>query len=329
MLKFNCFITGDDYNLLKTDTPESRKKVSALASVIFIPVIIWFANGYLMVSHVLQGTFGNSIIVAIILGSLIFLIEKNIIMAHSTRSIKIFRYSLGIVIALLGAVCLDEVIFKQDVDQQLFVINKEIIASNMKLVDDLHKDELTKAQADADIRYATWQASLSEAKSEADGTSGSGIRGVHAITKMKLATAELNKLDYEKSLNDLNLHNQKIEKEKNDRQVEVEKSLENGALLNRIKALFRLVFSDGFMAVIYILFTLFLFAMEFLVVFLKNAWPLTNYERRLELIEEIGRKRMEKVSHHDLANYETGRAYHTYKLAKSDIQNNRSNSIYN
>lgn len=328
MLIFNCLITGDDYNLLKADTPESRKKVSALASVIFIPVIIWFANGYLMVSNVLQGSFVNSIIVAIILGTLIFLIEKNIIMAHSTRSIKIFRYSLGIVIALLGAVCLDEVIFKQDIDQQLFAINKEIIALNLQQVEDTYKDDLTKAQADADSRHTTWQTSLSEAKSEADGTSGSGIRGVHAITKVKLAAAELNKLDYQKSQNDLNLLKLKIEKEKIDRQSEVEKSLKEGALLNRIKALFRLVLSDGFMAAIYILFTLFLFAMEFLVVFLKNAWPLTNYERRLGLIEEIGRKRMEKVKQHDLSHFETGKAYNAYNIAKTEILKNRSSSLF-
>jgi len=44
MLKFYSFILGEDYALLKADTPESRKKVSALATVIFIPVIIWFIN---------------------------------------------------------------------------------------------------------------------------------------------------------------------------------------------------------------------------------------------------------------------------------------------
>jgi hypothetical protein len=35
----------------------------------------------------------SAIIVAFILGTLIFLIEKNIIMAHSNRSIKIFLRS--------------------------------------------------------------------------------------------------------------------------------------------------------------------------------------------------------------------------------------------
>ncbi len=65
MLKFYCFITGDDYKLLMTDTPESKKKVSALATVIFIPVIIWIVTGYLMVETVLRGSFASAIMVDI------------------------------------------------------------------------------------------------------------------------------------------------------------------------------------------------------------------------------------------------------------------------
>jgi hypothetical protein len=329
MLKFNCLITGDDYNLLKTDTPESRKKVSALASVIFIPVIIWFANGFLMASNVLQSSVWIAFIVAIILSSLIFLIEKNIIMAHNSRAIKMFRYSLGIVIALLGAVCLDEVIFKQDVDQQLFMMNKATVASNLQLVDDSYKNELDKAEKDVSVKYAVWQQALIDVKREADGSSGSGIKGVHAITRIKLAIAEIGKVDYEKSESSLTALKNKITIDKTDTQKRVNESLKDGALLNRIKALFQLVFSDWYMAIIYLLFTAFLFAMEFLVVFLKSAWPMTNYERRLELIEEIGRKRMEKVSQNDISHFEPGKVYPSYKNAKEQILKNGNISLYN
>lgn len=329
MLKFNCLITGDDYNLLKTDTPESRKKVSALASVIFIPVIIWFANGFLMAANVLQSSVWSALLVAIILSSLIFLIEKNIIMAHSSRAIKIFRYSLGIVIALLGAVCLDEVIFKQDVDQQLFMMNKATVSTNLQMVDNSYKKELDKAEKDVSVKYAFWQQALIDAKREADGSSGSGIKGVHAITRIKLAIAEIGKVDYEKSESSLAALKNKITVDKTDTQKRVNESLKDGALLNRIKALFHLVFSDWYMAIIYLLFTAFLFAMEFLVVFLKGAWPMTNYERRLELIEEIGRKRMEKVSQNDISHFEVGKVYPSYKNAKEQILKNGNISLYN
>jgi hypothetical protein len=329
MLKFYCFITGDDYKLLMTDTPESRKKVSALATVIFIPVIIWIATGFLMVETVLQGSLSSAIMVASILGVLIFLIEKNIIMAHSSRSIVIFRILLGTVTAFLGAVFLDEVIFKQDVDQQMFLMNKTTIANNIQMVEDSYQKELNGARENANKKYIVWQAAINDAKHEADGSSGSGIKGVHAITKMKLATADISKMDYEKGETELKVLREKIDREKAEVQIRVANSLKEGALLNRIKALFDLVLSDVYMAIIYFLFTSFLFAMEFLVVFLKSAWPKTNYERRLELIEEIGQKRMERVSKNDHLHFESGKIYPSYKNASEMILRKGNASLYN
>ena len=83
------------------------------------------------------------------------------------------------------------------------------------------------------------------------------------------------------------------------------------------------------MAFIYFLFTAFLFAMEFLVVFLKSAWPKTNYERRLELIEEIGQKRMERVSKNDHLHFEPGKIYPSYKNASEMILSKGNASLFN
>jgi hypothetical protein len=329
MLKFNCLITGDDYNLLKTETPESRKKVSALVSMIFIPVTVWFAIGFMLVSNVLQGSTFNAVVVAITMSSLIFLIEKNIIMAHNSRSIKIFRYSLGAVIALLGAICIDEVAFKDDIDQKLFLMNKETINQNLNLIDNNYRVQLNKSQSDVDEKSISWQQALNDAKKEADGSGGSGIKGVHAITKIKLATADALKQDYDNSLSALKVFKEKIALEKAETEKDIKSSFKDGALLLRIKALFHLVFSDVFMAIIYLLFTALFFAMEFLVVFMKSAWPQTNYERRIELIEELGRKRMEKIRNNDLAHFDHARVYPAYKNASKILQQSSTGSIYN
>jgi len=97
------------------------------------------------------------------------------------------------------------------------------------------------------------------------------------------------------------------------------KTNNDSALLIRTKALLHLVFSDVYMAVIYLYFTAFLFAMMFLVVFLKGARPKTNYERRVELIEGIGRKRMDKAKQNDNAHFEPGRVYSEYENASKQI----------
>jgi hypothetical protein len=328
MLKFSCFVTGDDYDILKTDTPNSKKKVSALASLVFIPVIIWFANGFLLINTVQKGTWFCGIMVGLLLSVLIFLIERNIIMADNRRSIIIFRYSLGVIIALLGAICLDEAIFKQDIDQQLSKMHKSIVDESVAMLEENNKSGLEKAQTDVDNKFSVWQAAINDAKREADGTGGSGIKGVHAITKIKLASAEVSKIDYDHALADLTLLRSKLDNEKIQQEKQVEASLQNDALLNRIKALFYLVAHDFSMGIVYFLFTAFLFFMEFIVVFLKSAWPKTNYERKLEMIEEIGRKRLERLLLPQAYIRDPMEADNSIKKAK-ELLGNSSISLYN
>jgi hypothetical protein len=78
----------------------------------------------------------------------------------------------------------------------------------------------------------------------------------------------------------------------------------------------------------YILVTAILFVLEFLVVVLKVTMGKTNYERRLELIEEIGQKRMEKVRQHDLRYFEAGKVNPDYLQAFANLEKSKA-SIFN
>lgn len=119
MLRFCCFITGDDYQMVKHETPASKKKIASLVSAMFIPVAMWIINVVLVVQQVLQGTLISAILAGIIAGLLIFFIERNIIMSNGSKAIMTFRVLLGLIIALLGSLAFDEIIFKNDIDQQL------------------------------------------------------------------------------------------------------------------------------------------------------------------------------------------------------------------
>ncbi len=302
MLKLFCRITGDDYNLLVKDTPESRKKVAALGSILFVPVIIWFAIGFLLATQTLDKTFLQGFIIAIVLAFLIFLLERNILMANGNKSIYWFRIILGTVIALLGAVFLDEIIFHDDIEHQLSKMRDERIISETDEVERNYAPQLVAVEREVEQKYLAWQELAAEANREADGTGGSGIKGVNAITRIKLDAADINREEYENARMRLEILRQNIESRKNEIRINSD-SMSEGLLL-RIKALFDLVFSDIYMGMIYLIFSAFLFAMEFLVVLMKNGWKKTNYERKLELIEEIGRKRMEKLLRNDETIYE-------------------------
>lgn len=292
MLKFICSITGDDYNLIKNETPHSIKKVKLFVVCLMIPVIMWAINSFLLVSEVLKKDFTTAIIAMIISTIIIFVIEKAIIMSNGSKSIAVFRICLGIIIALIGSLAFDEVIFKNDIDTQ--------ISENKNLYVNEHLDEKRKElsaglmlmEYNMKSKDSIWKDAINAAIGESEGTSGSGIPNRGKITELKLQKADEYKNEYEIARTDLyNLKNS------NDSIISVyenklNSSFNENSLLLRVKALFDLVQKDGWMMTIYILFTLLIILMESMVIIVKLFSKESNYEKKMKLIEQIGEKRM-------------------------------------
>jgi hypothetical protein len=329
MLRFSCKITGDDYQMLATETPSSKKKVMTLAFSVFVPTILWFVNGLLLTYSVMDKPLFSAVIVGLIAAFVIFLIEKLIVMSNGSLFLTLFRGFLAFLVAILGSVFLDEVIFVKDINQQV-ALNKELLIDKQK--EEVQKNnagQLTHLDSIASVKYSIWQSALASAQSEADGSGGSGVKGVHAITLLKLNNANIKEKDYREAQADLDILQQQIKSDQNKVINTTKASFEDQALLVRIKAMFDLATSDKYLLAIYIVVTLILFCLEFIVIIFKITMKKTNYEYRLELIEEIGRKRMEKVLNNDLNHYDNAKAYSAYKDAKKALSNSGSNSIFN
>ena len=319
MLKFACKVTGDDYQMLKTETPSSRKKVIVQALSVFIPTILWFINGLLLAYAVLEKSILVALLVGLIASLIIFLIEKLVVMSNGSRALTIFRGILAFLVAILGSVFMDEVIFVKDINQQLSVNKNMLLEQKQQEVRIKYAGELSGQEKVVSQKYDIWHTTQEQAQSEADGTGGSGVKGVDAITRLKLDNAAINQSDYLVAKSDLDSLKGKVQREQNLAKLQIEASFENNALLNRIKAMFDLALSDPYMCIFYIVVTLILFVLEFLVIIFKITMKKTNYEYKLELIEDIGRKRMEQVRQNDIIHFEPGRVYPEYKNASQQI----------
>ena len=329
MLKFACFITGDNYQMLKSETTPSRKKVIALAMAVFVPTLMWFITGFLMVYAVFGKPLHTAIFAGLLAAAMIFIIEKLVVMSSGSKWLVMFRVLLAFLVAALGSVFLDEVIFSKDISQQMAINRDQLINRKKDQVQQSFNDEKVALEKTIQEKYATWQQSLQAAEGEADGRTGSGIPGVDAITRLKQDNAVTIQNDYlqtKKELEDLQLH---ILDEQEKAAGQVRAGFENNALLQRIKAMFDLVKTDGYMMGFYILITAILFTLEFLVVVFKVTMGKTNYERRLELIEEIGQRRMEKVRQNDLKYFEASMINNSYANAKKHLSDIRSTSLFN
>lgn len=299
MLKFYCFITGDEYSMLVDDTTKSKQKVALMANALLLPVIAWAINGYLLTRQVLETSLGVALFTSFVCAFFIFLVERIIIMSTTSEEMKRFRIVLGVCVAFLGALALDEVIFKSDIDHQINK-NKEQYAEK----------KASKAGEDFDMvnGMAGRLQSLDEGRSgigaaeqlainEMDGK-GSGMKGAGRIAQKKLdiAASRKNAVALEQRAYDSLI--QEKTTAMNNAKEEAESGYKDGLMI-RVKALFQLVFSDWAMCIAYLVLTVLMFCIEFIVVLVKSKTPESNYERRVKLIEAIGEKRMQMLGRKD------------------------------
>jgi hypothetical protein len=300
MLKFYSIIIGENPNYTATFQPASKRKIVLYANCLLIPVILWFINGYLLVNHVLEGNLISSILTAFIAASIIFLIERAILMSNGSRSIFWFRIFLGFIVASLGSISLDEVIFKHDIDNQVALYKQSAVDKAVTNVLSEYQNQISLQQGILDRKELEWNQALKDAKSEADGTGGSRQAQVGKITELKMMVAEKKEEDYLKEKNKLTLIQSGLDKAKANSRVKTESDFNGNGLLIRIKAMFDLISKDRFMLGVYILFTLFLFCLEFLVVLIKIGSKNSIDEDLEKAREKLLRAKTQKALDHTL-----------------------------
>jgi hypothetical protein len=315
--------------MLNADTPKSKKKVSTLVSTMFIPVLMWAITTPIFICCVLGYPLAIAIVASIFASTLIFLIERSIINSDGNFWQVSFRVLLGITFGLLGTLIIDEVIFKDDINQQMTLNKSELLQEQKNKVHLEFKDDINRQEQLVVSKNVIWNNALENVSKEAGGEGGSGIPGVNSITKLKIAIAQQNEHDYLKAKEELEVAKSKQASEIDAAISITEASFHNNALLQRVKAMFDLVQQNGPMKGAYILFTVFFFALEFMVVIFKLTWKKTNYDVKLELIEEIGLKRMNLMRDNDLKHYDVSRQYPQVKQSMTDVRKFSSTSLLN
>lgn len=285
MLKFYSLIIGENPNYTATFQPASKRKIALYANCLMVPVILWFINGYLLVNHVLEGGIYASILTAFVAAFIIFLIERAIIMSNGSKSIFWFRIFLGFIIASLGSISLDEVIFKQDIDNQVSFYEQTEVDISVQKVEDEYKKQIGIQQSIVNQKYVEWQLALKDAKGEADGTSGSLQKKVGKIAMLKMNIAQKIETDYKVENTTLTVLKSNLKEDKKTAKIKAETDFQSNALLVRIRAMFDLIAKNKFMLGVYILFTLFIFCLEFLVVLIKIGSK-NSFDEDLEKVRE-------------------------------------------
>lgn len=270
MYKLYSILIGENPKYTATYQPTSKRKIALYANCLMIPVILWFINSYLLITHVLQGGIGIAILTGLIAAFIIFLIERAIIMSNGSKPIFWFRIFLGFIVAALGSISMDEVIFKNDIDNKVKEYKQFSIDKAVRKVENDFTNQINIQRVTVDKKYADWQKRLDDVNSEMKGgPNSSGRTGKGEIADENIRMASLLQNDYNSEKNKLEGFKLNLDSARKSAIMKAEKDYKENALLIRIRAMFDLLGEDKFMLSIYILFTLFLFCLEFLVVLIK------------------------------------------------------------
>ncbi len=117
-LKTGCFITGYNYGIVKNSSELSAKAVRKYLSAILIVSILWGFIGYSFAHRYLHTGIAGSIIAALVMIVIVIQIERQIILSVGrNKLVPLFRVLIGMVMAVIGSVIIDQIIFSEDVEK--------------------------------------------------------------------------------------------------------------------------------------------------------------------------------------------------------------------
>lgn len=119
LLRLQCFFTGHNWVLLSECSQGSEKAVKKFFSAIMIVMVVWFFIGAAFTYRYLKQEETWIWIGGGVLASLLVLsIERQIILTVGKHSLSLlFRGLLGVGMALLGAVIMDQFILNEDIEK--------------------------------------------------------------------------------------------------------------------------------------------------------------------------------------------------------------------
>jgi hypothetical protein len=296
-IKFYAWLTGENALLLSQSSYLSHKKVMVMGTSMMVPVLIWLLNGFFLSYNLGELPWYIAILVGVFFAFAIFLIERIIIQSPPSKGMIFFRGFLAVLLGIIGSFLMDEVVFNSDIQPLINNMQKEYVKQS--------KDNAIQ-QFDQENRMAWRIDNLQLANAhtierqedflkELDGESKSKKSGYKEIAKAKevrLLESRLNENDLKDELAVLETKRENVIKQA---ELRANKDFSTKSFLLRMKAFFQLCSEDWRLIAAWIIFFLLANTLEIMNIVIKSCYPKTDYESRLELMEQMYLRRMQKI----------------------------------
>lgn len=304
-LKISCFFTGYNYQIVKNSSELAAKTVKKNMSALILISMLWAFIGFNFTARYLHGSIITSTIVALIMVTVVIQIERQILMSvHSNNWGLLIRALIGVIMAIIGSFIVDQIIFKDDVEQYRMAavqdrINNILPIKTMELKGQIvqiakaidEKESERNALLEELGRKPTITTPTSVGKYEKDST-GKMVMVRQEVTYQSVPNPKANivtKIDEQLAM----LRNELAKKEDlllNIR-ADIEKEVKDKTgFLDEVGSLYKIVVSSRLSTFIWLLFFLFFLFWELFILFNKINDKETDYE--IVLLHQMETRKM-------------------------------------
>ena len=316
-LKFGCFLTGYNYIIVKNSSEASAKCVKKYLSALIIVSILWSFIGFAFSNRYLHAGIIGSICVSIIMVIIVIQIERQIILTTGRNNFAIiFRALIAIVMAIVGSIIIDQIIFKEDIEiQKISKVQKDVndillskttqLDAEIDALDTLIiKKEIERAALIDEItRNPFVKSSTSESKNhlvKVQDSNGMTRDTLIAKTDFKISDAINPKanliLSVDQLISDLRIEKSGKQKSRITIREDLEKDLKTKTgFIDELNTLISILISHTIALIIWILIFIFFLSLEVFVLFIKFGDVKNDYDKvilyqmdiRIQMIEEL------------------------------------------
>lgn len=310
-LKFGCFLTGFNYNLVKNSSEQSSKNVRKYTSAMLLIILVWFFIGFSFATRYLHLQLLGGIFGGVIMSFVIIQIERIIILSTKVSSWStLFRVILAIVMSVLGAFIMDQITFKDDIDlRKTQVMDERVKVAVKQSEDDLQKqiDELDRHILSSTNKYELVSKELQKNpvivtsytnRSVTTDNEGKPINSTRSTNKSVMENPK--KLEMEQLHKQIEtLQTKKFELSASITTIKERKEQElktKTGFLDELTLLHDVVTSSTIGLFVYLLFLLFFLAIELFVLVMKLTDKESDYDKlvqhqtaiRIQMLDKLG-----------------------------------------
>jgi hypothetical protein len=310
-IRLGCFLTGYNYDIIRNSSEASTKAVKKYLSALIIIGTIWGIIGYAFTQRYLHGGAFFSTIGALIMVVLIVQVERQIILSiGKSHLIIIFRMIIGLIMAVIGSIILDQIMFKEDVEKaQISNVQQEVsdllplrTLELTQIINQMDESIRTKEKERTTLLEEITKTPIiriptSTTESQKDST-GKVTQSNHTVVTQSIPNPKIETLSMITE-QIKNLQDQKIKREDEklkSRQILEQELSSKVGFWDELKVLFSILLSSPLAFMVWILIFLFFFAIELFVLLNKYGDKNNDYDKAILHQMEIRIKMLEKLN---------------------------------